>query len=97
MSPENHRELSHTADRGTRGVVLVSTSARVVSGGRVEFKNGGLIEKLPSCAEICCRTAKEGSGVTGWSRRYDCTLNAVKIAENKPAYPNHFSHTAKDR
>lgn len=37
-----------------------------------------LIQRLPVCEEFCW----EGSD---WSRMYDCTLNAVRIAENRPA------------
>ena len=43
-----------------------------------------LSEMLPSCMEICCRIwAGEGSGAA--KSGYDWTLNAVRIAEKRPA------------
>lgn len=37
-----------------------------------------LIQRLPVCVEFCWEESD-------WSRMYDCTLNAVRIAENRPA------------
>lgn len=86
IKPENQRMLSHIADRGT---ALIPVAALVgedpTAGGVVELTNGGSTVKLCSCREICCKMAT-GSGVAGWSNGYDWTLNAVRIAENKPAY-----------
>lgn len=86
IKPENQRMLSHIADRGTALTPLAALGGEdPTAGGIVELTNGGFTVKLCSCREICCKMAT-GSGVAGWSNGYDWTLNAVRIAENKPAY-----------
>lgn len=83
MRLENQSAFSQTAARGARGVgVSVCRYA-----GCVELTNGGLFEKLLSWADICCKAARTGSVVgAGCKSWYDCTLNAVRMAENKPAW-----------
>lgn len=77
--------LSHIADRGTSiGPLAALGGEDLTVGGAVELTKGGFTMKLCSCRDICCKTAT-GSGVIGWSNGYDWTLNAVRIAENKPA------------
>ena len=50
--------------------------------GCVELTKDGLTRKLSSWAEICARMVSVWSGWRSW---YDCTLNAVSMAENRPA------------
>lgn len=66
---ENHIALSQTAQRGTGGVLLAFWLLGLDVW--VELTKGGLIEKLVSCADICCRTETDGSGAAGWRSGYD--------------------------
>ena len=89
---ENQSALIHTAEVGAWKGGLSSSS---VSGCCVELTNDGLTEKLFSCADICFKTARDGSVGSGWSSWYDCTLNAVRTAENRPACGRRNRHESE--
>ncbi len=61
IKPENQRILSHITDRGTAATAF---GGNRTAGDAVELTNGGFIEKLCSCREICCKTETR-SGVGG--------------------------------
>ena len=82
----NQHMLSDTAHRGI-AVEVIKVAPDDRKAGCVELMNGWTNDRLPSWSEMCWRIADDWSGPgSGWSSLYDSTLNAVRIAENKPAY-----------
>ena len=80
---ENQSVLIQTAEEEARkGGVRTSTDWDCW----VEFTKELLTEKLFNCVDIRCSKATVVSIDADCNNWYDCTLNAVRTAENKPAY-----------
>ena len=89
---ENQSELIHIPDiGGTKGVWTWSNERE----GCVELINWELTEKLLSCTEICSRTVSIESLGPGWRSWYVWTLNAVRTADNKPAWSSYRETLAR--
>ena len=78
----NQSAFNTMAKRGAVNGVSVAASNE----DWVEFMNVGLILKLWSCADISARITFVVSAAAGCNNGYDCTLKAVKMEENRPAY-----------